>query len=178
MKEMIAQHPRLGQVSKELKGTKVKTFLHEDRPIDDQFLLRLLPRREIADQLVQIYLDTFETTYRVLHLPSFWAEYSDLWMEPENAKPAFMVVVLLMLAATNCIHGQDPTLFRGDSSLGRETACEWIGACEGWLAFQSQKHIEISALQAQCILFIAKKINSVKRKRTWVSECPSADYEK
>ena len=167
MKEMIAQHPGLAQASRELKGTKVKSSKRKDGLIDDQLLLRLLPPREVADQLVQIYLDTFENTYRVLHLPSFWQEYSELWTDPDHVNPAFVVVVLLILAAINCIHGQDPTLFRGDSSLGRETACEWIEACEGWLALQSQKHIKFTNLQAQCILFIAKKINSVKRKRTW-----------
>lgn len=31
----------------------------------------MVPPRNVADQLLQLYLETFETTYRVLHVPTF-----------------------------------------------------------------------------------------------------------
>ena len=163
----MCQHPRVSKVKEELKRTRVKGPRREDGPIDDKTLIRLLPQRELADKLVQSYIDTFETTYRVLHLPSFWLEYSGLWDSPGSARPAFVAVVILMLAATKCMHEQDPHLFVGDSSLGRETACAWIETCESWLSLQSQKRIMLAYLQAQCILLIAKQMNSYKRKRRW-----------
>ena len=169
MTDMIVQHPGLAQAQKDLKGTKVKGPAREDSQIDDTSLSRYLPRKDLGDQLVQIYVATFETTYKVLHLPSFWQEYASLWQRPENARPAFVALVLLMCATTNCTNGQDPALFRGDSSLARETALVWIQACESWLQEQSQKHTTLTDLQSHCILFIAKQMNLVKRKRTWTS---------
>ncbi|KAL9100504.1 MAG: hypothetical protein Q9163_004127 [Psora crenata] len=150
MKEMIVQHPGLAQVQRELKGAKFKGPVPHDDPVDHKSLLRLLPAR-------------------VVHLPSFWEEYSSLWQAPDEARTEFVALILLIIATTNCIKRQDPSLFRGDSSLGRETACVWIQACESWLRLQSQKHTSLTNLQSHCVLFIAKQMNSVKRKRTWTS---------
>ena len=38
-----------------------------------------IPRREVSDQLVSHYLRTFEFAYRILHIPSFQAEYARYW---------------------------------------------------------------------------------------------------
>ncbi|CAN9212982.1 unnamed protein product [Alternaria alternata] len=39
----------------------------------------LLPDRSITDRLVQKYLSTFETTYRILHIPTFQNAYERYW---------------------------------------------------------------------------------------------------
>ena len=170
MKEMMVQLPALAHVQRELRSTKIKGNGQEDGiPINDSALHSFLPQRKIADLLVRIYVENLETTHRVLHLPSFWEEYFKLWNAPQDARPAFVALVLLILATTYCINQEDQSLFRGDSSLGRETAIMWIRACDSWLQAQSQKHTTITVFQIHCLSFIAKQMNSVKRKRTWTS---------
>jgi len=170
MKDMILQNPRLAHVQRELKNTKVKGPGQDDTiPVSDSTLAKLLPQRKVADQLVRIYVDNFETTYRVLHLPSFWAEYNAFWNAPLDGRPAFVALLLLILAATNCLNGKDPGMFRGDSSAKREIAIMWIRNCDSWLQSQSQKHITLTMFQLHCLSFISKQVNSVKRKRTWTS---------
>ena len=60
-------------------------------------------------------------------------------------------------------------MFRGDSSVGRETAILWIRTCDLWLQTQSQKHTTMATFQIHCLSFIAKQTNSIKRKRIWAS---------
>ena len=152
----------------ELRKTKIKSPGQEDSlPTDESTLINLLPQRKVADQLVQIYVDKLESTYRILHLPSFWEEYSILWNSPQQGRPAFLVILLLVLASTYCIKESESSTFRGDSSLARETATLWIRTCDSWLQSQSQKHTTLAIFQVHCLSFIAKKINSIKRKRTW-----------
>ncbi len=170
MKDMIVQHPRLAQAQKELKSMKIKGDEYDDGPlIDDKGLARLLPSKDVADQLVRIYVDNFESTYRVLHLPSFWQEYASLWMAPEKGRLAFVSLLLVMLATSYCLRGEEQSVFRGDSSLGREQAIVWIRACDSWLQAQSQKNTTYSIFQIHCVSYIAKQINSIKRKRTWTA---------
>ena len=167
---MFVQNPGLAQVQREFKNTKIKGPGQEDIiPASDSTLAKLLPQRKITDQLVQIYVDNLETTYRVLHLPSFWAEYDAFWSAPHEGRPAFAALLLLMLAVTYCIKEKDSCRFRGDSSLKRETSIMWIRMADSWLQSQSQKHFTMTMFQAHCISYIAKLVNAVKRKRTWTS---------
>lgn len=170
MKGMIVQHQGLAPVQRDLKNTKIKGPGQEDSlPTNDKALINLLPQKNIADQLVQIYVENLETVYRVLHLPSFWEEYSKFWSAPQEGRPAFAALLLLILATTYCVRERDSSMFRGDSSVGRETAIMWIRTCDSWLQSQSQKHTNMAVFQIHCLSFIAKQMNSIKRKRTWTS---------
>lgn len=170
MKDMIVEHPRLAQVQRELSNTKIKGPGQEDGiPTHDSTLVKLLPPRKMADRLVRIYMDNLETTHRIMHLPSFWAEYNAFWNAPHGGRPAFVALLLLILATTNCLREKDPSMFRGDSSVQRETAIMWIRNVESWLQSQSQKHVTMTIFQVHCLSFIAKQMNSDKRKRTWMA---------
>lgn len=57
-----------------------------------------IPVRNVADQLVDLYLNTFESTYLVLHIPSFHAEYAQYWESPSSADFQFVVKLLLVMA--------------------------------------------------------------------------------
>lgn len=170
MKDMIVQHPQLAQVQREVHGNKIKEHGQNDGiPANDSTLVELLPQRNVADELVRIYISNFETTHRILHLPTFWAEYHPLWNAPHQSRPAFVALVLLILATTHCIRGNEPAMFRGDSSVKRETAITWVRQCDSWLDSQSHKHVTITVFQLHCLSFIAKQMNAIKRKRTWIS---------
>ena len=83
MKEMANQHPRASQIRHELKGLKVKSA-KSTNAIDDKFLLELLPPKNTVDYYIQEYVESFERLYRVLHLPTFWADYAEFWKSPSK----------------------------------------------------------------------------------------------
>ena len=169
MNQMVIQHAGLTQVQKELKGTKSKAIESFIPDKEGKNLYQLLPGKQIIDQLIYTYLESFETTFRVLHLPSFFHEYNQCLDAPEQVRPQFIALLLVMMAATNCAKQEGQSLLRGDSSLERENADYWIRATESWLALQSQKHISAIIYQIRVISFIAQQVNAIKRKRTFTA---------
>ncbi|KKY16817.1 putative c6 zinc finger domain containing protein [Phaeomoniella chlamydospora] len=169
MKESIMQHSSLPRVQRDLKGLREKWKAEKAmlRPFEDTHLLGLLPPRERVDHLVQLYLETFETIYRIIHIPSFWNEYGRFWEDPHIARPAFIVILLLMMATVHCISLKEAPSYIGDSSRARETAVSFIEASETWLRRQTNKHLYLGLWQIRCLLPIAKQANTVKKKETW-----------
>lgn len=169
MKDMVSQHPGLAHTQMEIKAEKVKDHQLDITDKSGKGLLEQLPSKKDTDLLVELYIDHFESTYRVLHLPSFFEEYQHVWDQPNEVRPAFVALLLVMLAATSCLKPQSPTMLRGDSSLEREQAISWLSLSKSWLQLQSNKHVTLTTIQIHCIIFIAEQVNAIKRKRTWTS---------
>jgi hypothetical protein len=129
----------------------------------------MVPPRERADLLVHGYLDIFETTYRVLHVPSFLQSYEAFWTEPESVEIEFVVQMLLVMAAINCVFTGGAEGFIGRSSVGRTTSHRWLEAVEVWLDQQSHKHTTLEYYQTHVLLLIAKVMTCYKIKREWIA---------
>lgn len=128
--------------------------------------LHFFPEQETTNRLIQLYLDTVETTYRIIHIPSFWKEYESFLIDNNSARPAFLVLMVLMMSTVSCLSEEKPTHV-GDSAVARERAALWIEISELWLRNQSQKQIYLSIWQIRCLLFLSKQINVIKKKRIW-----------
>lgn len=128
----------------------------------------LVPEKKIADYFVQLYLDTLETTYRILHIPSFWKEYNSFWENRRGANDGFAAVLLLVIASTRCLSPAEPLSFDFDGSSARTQAISWIHACDEWYKQQSQKHRTLAMYQVQCLRVIAASINCIKTKEAYL----------
>jgi Fungal specific transcription factor domain/Fungal Zn(2)-Cys(6) binuclear cluster domain len=132
-----------------------------------QALAAMVPAKERADALTQEYMDTFETTYRVLHVPSFYQRYEQFWSNPDNSSTDFVVQLLLVMAAVIAVVPGEVEGFVGRSSISRETATRWIESSETYLRHYSQKHTTLEYYQMHVLLVIAKRMNCYKVKREW-----------
>lgn len=168
MRDSIKLHPSLPRVQRELKSLQMKWKVEKvsSFPSVNANLLHLFPEEEIADQLIHIYLDTVETTYRIIHVPSFWEEYKNFRDDKFSARPAFLVLMLLMMSTASCLSNKRVT-YVGDSAVARERAALWIEVSERWLLKQSHKHIYLSIWQIRCLLLLSKQVNIIKKKRIW-----------
>ncbi|KAJ6111408.1 hypothetical protein N7523_007469 [Penicillium sp. IBT 18751x] len=168
MRDSIKLHPSLPRVQRELKSLQMKWKLEKPSlsPSVNAKLLHLFPEEAIADQLIHIYLDTVESTYRVVHVPSFCEEYKAFRENELSARPAFLVLMLLMMSAASCLSNESVT-YVGDSAVARERAALWIEVSEQWLQKQSQKHTYLSIWQIRCLLLVSKQVNVIKKKRIW-----------
>ncbi|PHH82702.1 hypothetical protein CDD83_3192 [Cordyceps sp. RAO-2017] len=134
----------------------------------DAGLVALLPTREEADALVSVYLDQFEQIHRIVHIPTFRAEYADFWKgDGKQRYAAFTALLLSMMAVASCVHTHTSLKFIGMMSNARHWAERWIAACDGWLAQQSQKHRRLIHFQIACLLYLGKRVNTIKKKRFW-----------
>ncbi|KAF1991543.1 hypothetical protein K402DRAFT_346291 [Aulographum hederae CBS 113979] len=136
-------------------------------PGDPSRMFDLLPTKAETDYLVRLYLDQFENAYRVLHIPTFRTEYCELWNDPQQARPCFLAILLLVLAITRPCSTIHELLFVGESSVARFKAVQWAATVEQWLESQSYKHATLEVFQIRCLLFMVKQLNIIKRKQLW-----------
>ncbi|RHZ52917.1 putative C6 transcription factor [Aspergillus thermomutatus] len=131
-------------------------------------LVDLLPPRRVADELVQLYLSNFETTYRILHIPTFLKQYEDYWTAPENPDMVFLAKLLLLMAASSCFYSPT-TKINGKDSLS-STAIHWIEAVQIWSVTSfATRNTNFNMLQVHCLSLIARQANAFDGDSIWVS---------
>ncbi|TFB06237.1 hypothetical protein CCMA1212_001974 [Trichoderma ghanense] len=136
----------------------------------DPELEALLPSKEETDALISVYLDQFEQIHRIVHVPTFRKEYAEFWVPGTKQRyAAFTALVLSMMAVASCVHTHDSLKFVGMMSTARHKAEKWIVACDDWAGRQSQKHRRLIHYQIACLLYLGKRVNTIKKKRFWTS---------
>lgn len=121
-----------------------------------------LPSKDVTDELVDCYLRTFETIYRVLHIPTFRRDYEALWVSDTAPDVAFMVQVKLVLAIGAVTYDEKFSL--------RASAIRWIYEAQTWLSepvFKSRRSIQF--LQNNILLLIARELVNVGGDTIWTS---------
>ncbi|RAL60354.1 hypothetical protein DID88_000130 [Monilinia fructigena] len=151
-------------------GRKAKEYQSAESPVPSGYR-DFVPEKEISDRLVNAYFRTFESVYRILHIPTFDEEYEEYWKNPPAASMAFVIKLLLVMAIGTCFY-EDPIL---PTSL-RPKAQHWIAAAQAWVSAPSEKHrLNIVGLQIHCLLLIARQVNAVGGDLTWISA--GSDYD-
>ena len=174
MKSAVDSHPRVTSVEKDLKviiarHKRAKRSEHNEYRNDSE-LIALLPDKTVTDRYIAEYFATLETTYRVLHQPTFYRDYENLWGNHAQNSSGTVVLVLLVIAILSCSSPEiDSLKFTGNYTSAREAALRLIEVCESWLNKQSQKHLTLTTIQVYCLLFLAKQVNLWKRKRLWTT---------
>ena len=124
-----------------------------------------VPLRETSDQLVHSYLQTFESVYRILHIPTFQHEYNQYWINPQSANEVFVIKLLLVMAIGTSFYEDSDTL----TSL-RLSSSQWIYAAQSWLVSPSEKsRLNLSGLQIHCLLLLARQTNAIAGDLIWIS---------
>ncbi|TGO21656.1 hypothetical protein BPAE_0207g00110 [Botrytis paeoniae] len=145
-------------------GKKAKEFRSAKSSVPSGYR-DFVPEKEISDRLVNAYFRTFESVYRILHIPTFEQEYASYWKDPEAADMAFVIKLLLVMAIGTSFY-EDPL----QSSSLHPQAEHWIAAAQAWVSAPSEKHrLNIVGLQIHCLLLIARQVKSVGGDLTWIS---------
>ena len=165
----------MSRVKKDFKGfrDRRKVLLKEKAARTygtDEEIFALLPPKHETDMQVELYFQTWETTYRILHEPTFWQEYASFWNRRlgDDKQAGFAVMVILIIAATKCLTARDD-FFVGDSTADRDAASGLIETCDIWLNRQPRKRLTLPFFQLQCLSLVAKRANCVKLKQDWLT---------
>jgi hypothetical protein len=136
----------------------------------DSELFAVLPAKSIIDVQAALYFQTWETSYRILHGPSFWEEYRRFWESYQDGKGPvdFAVLLLLIVATTKCLLPKDDVFF-GDTTADRQAAHDLIDICDSWISEQPRKRVTLSFIQLRCLSLLAKRVNCVGLKQDWVA---------
>ncbi|KAK4569925.1 hypothetical protein LTR86_002895 [Recurvomyces mirabilis] len=168
-REAFEKFPALARIRQDMHALEDRTEYagSTSRQTTEDALKALIPPRSDTDQLLRLYFDSYGHIYHILHLPSFWRQYEELWTDLTNAPAHFVAIVLLITAAAQCLSPQQPWLYTANSSTARERAVTCIQACDDWLQTQSQKHVKAADFQIRFLLLLAKSVSAWKFKRTW-----------
>ncbi|KAF2652358.1 hypothetical protein K491DRAFT_51549 [Lophiostoma macrostomum CBS 122681] len=163
MKE-IYPDSTLGKVQDDIKNLedRVRTSRKINQVLSVPSLRNLLPDRPTVDLLIKQYLDTFETTYRIVHVPSFLADYEHFWNSEQGTD--LDALVLAILACVLCTSTHEASRHNPNGSTFRSKAIIWMKACEAWLKKQSNKHRTLTSLQVRCLRLLALKTTCMKTK--------------
>ncbi|KAJ4998973.1 Transcription factor lepE [Colletotrichum sp. SAR 10_66] len=120
-----------------------------------------LPSKEVADALLDNYLRTTESIYRILHLPTFRRQYEALWVNDTVPDPGFLVQLKLVLAIGAVTYDDEFSL--------RTSAILWVYEAQVWLAEPNFKvRLNIQFLQTNLLLLFAQERVGVAGDSTWV----------
>ncbi|KAJ4854748.1 fungal specific transcription factor domain-containing protein [Trichoderma breve] len=123
------------------------------------------PSRQVADKMAALYFQSFESTHRILHEPTFWRVYERFWSSPETASGILRLQVLLVIAIGSSLAPH----VESDSGL-RQMVHQWIYAAETWLSGPLEKdRLNISGLQIHCLVMLARQVFSIGGEFIWVS---------
>lgn len=140
-------------------GVHLKKYNVTSPPENLSSLDLLLPSQDDTDILVKFYLDHCEQLHRVIHVPTFAREYAKFWVPNERRSPATTALVLSMI-----------TISASMSSLEanrRNDSARWLMACEDWSKRQSPKRHRLIHYQIACLVYLAKRMNMIHKKRFW-----------
>lgn len=142
---------------------------HQSAYRDHAFRLEeMVPARPFADQLVHLYLSTFETTHRILHYQAFMRQYETYWTDPMNADTGFLAKLLAVMAVGSSFYPPEakPT---GRESM-HQTTGRWVMAVQSWVtSVFVGANINYDLLQIQCLLMLARQIDATDGDITWIA---------
>lgn len=159
-----------------LKCKNIARRLKMDRPSrglpqvsgDPGFGLSLVPfSRAMADTMAKLYFESFESTHRILHTPTFWTDYHRYWDHPETVANdlRFKVVLVIAIGSSLYDHGDSNAALRN-----MESVKPWIYAAEAWLAGPLEKdRLDIGGIQVSCLTILARQIFSIGGDLVWTS---------
>ena len=121
-----------------------------------------LPPKLVADNLIDCYLRTHETIYRILHIPSFKRSYEALWTTDAEPDPTFIVQLKLVLAIGAATHDDKFSL--------RSSAMRWVHEGETWIANPHLKsRLNFQYIQIYCLQLLAREAAAVGEDMVFVS---------
>ncbi|GAD91894.1 oxidoreductase [Paecilomyces variotii No. 5] len=128
-----------------------------------------IPPRDVADQLVNFYLETFEYTYRILHVPTFRKLYDEFWVTPARENLHLMAQIHSILAISASYYFQTENVPSNIMPL-KEQIPLWLHCVQHWLDHAIEdKRNTFHALQVQCLLTIARQVSSADSNMVWIS---------
>jgi len=151
------------QLSKQIKAKRLSNLIYGS---SGPHFTSKIPPKAVCDRLLHLYLSTFETVFRILHVPSFQAEYEAYWNNPLGSSDVSLRKILLVLAIGTCFYGESEEQTR---SL-RPLASKWVHDVQQWLVHMFEmSEIDMDVLQVSCLLLLARQTDVVASELIWIS---------
>ncbi|OIW27900.1 hypothetical protein CONLIGDRAFT_453742 [Coniochaeta ligniaria NRRL 30616] len=142
--------------------------------LDVAQLAALLPPDRDAETLISTYLDEFERVHRVVHSTTYHpSQNENIVARLRGSQNNSKIALLLSMMTIAVTMGPPSPLRPGSDAFSRvatrykQKVPDWIYACEKWLRLQNFKRRGLEYYQVSCLVYLAKRINGIKKKRFW-----------
>ncbi|KAI9711551.1 MAG: hypothetical protein M1820_002116 [Bogoriella megaspora] len=120
-----------------------------------------LPPKDVVDKLVESYLRTVESLYRILHIPTFQKAYAALWVAEAEPDTAFLIQLKLVLAIGSVTYDDQFSL--------RTSAIRWVYEAQAWLSEPVFKpRLNVQTLQINILMLLARELIAVGDDLVWI----------
>lgn len=123
-----------------------------------------IPDRPIVDFLVSSYIDHFENIFRVLHLPSFIAEYEAYWQDPDRARELFMAQLQVCMVL-GVLTSDNPLKYGSEPQKWLRRARNWVDCSSGG---PRKRQLKFEEVQLQCLLCLAESNGVASEQQSWL----------
>ncbi|KIW93663.1 uncharacterized protein Z519_06268 [Cladophialophora bantiana CBS 173.52] len=119
----------------------------------------MLIGRVVATKLAQLYVSHFESTFRILHVPTFWREFERFWASSAEISTAISLQIHLVLAIGSSIFLESSY---DDLIPTRSLVYQWAQSAYNWLSGPTDKgRLSIDRLQVQCLLVLTRQVLAI-----------------
>ncbi|OAQ80320.1 Zn2Cys6 transcription factor [Purpureocillium lilacinum] len=142
----------------------ITVFVDSMMPVQKR-MTDILPKKTVCDRLVASYIDTSETIYRILHLPTFSEQY-ELYWEGKLQSESFLPKLLSVLSVASRFETKS-------KGMGHErvegvhipTACALVRT---WLDnLKGKQLVDLSTLQVEVLLLHAQRMITPRAQDSW-----------
>ncbi|CAM1509178.1 Fc.00g029170.m01.CDS01 [Cosmosporella sp. VM-42] len=144
----------------------ITVFVDSMMPVQKR-MTDILPKKLVCDRLIASYIDTSETIYRILHLPTFSEQYNLYW-EGKLQSEYFLPQLLSVLSIASRFETKSKGLGHERSEgVHIPTACALVRA---WLdGLRGKQLVEFSTLQVEVLLLHAQRMITPRTQDSWTS---------
>lgn len=145
--------------------TPIAVFTDSLLPVQKR-MADILPNKTICDRLLDAYITMSEGLYRVVHVPSFRAEYEAFWQQ-RGVSDAFLPRLMCMLSLGARFETDKRGLSHDRSDgIHAPTACTLARA---WLdGLRGKQLVDMDTLQCEVLLLHATRMMSSKNQDSWM----------
>lgn len=159
----LRQYHRMFSDDHRAQLVPIPVFVDSMTPIQRR-MADILPKRSDCDRLLETYIRTGETIYRIIHVPTFRNDYFSFWNN-EPRSDSFLPQLLVILALATKYEGRSrgPNQERLDG-INIPTACTLVRM---WLdGLKGKELVDMTTLQTEVLLSHMQRM-VVKPQESW-----------
>ncbi|KAJ3487034.1 hypothetical protein NLG97_g6500 [Lecanicillium saksenae] len=142
----------------------ISVFVDSMMPVQKR-MTDILPQKEVCDRLVASYVDSSETIYRILHIPSFMEQYNLYWGGKQQSESFLPQLLAVLSTASRFETKSKGILHERAEGVHNPTSCALV---RSWLdSLKGKQRVEFESLQVEVLLLHAQRMVTQRPNELW-----------
>ncbi|TQV94734.1 Zn2Cys6 transcription factor [Cordyceps javanica] len=144
--------------------TPISVYVDSMMPIQKR-MTDILPPKDVCDRLVASYVDSSETIYRILHIPSFMEQYNMYWSGRQQSGFFLPQLLAVLSTASRFETKSKGILHERVDGVHNPTSCALV---RSWLdSLKGKQRVEFESLQVEVLLLHAQRMVTQRTNELW-----------